>query len=183
MFPNLTSLYLDSGVGRRPTELPLVLSEGRKGLEAARKLLSTIGREAWVEPGFHLAGLEEIPRNTFGINRLLALVEACASAGRTITLLSVEGLDLRHIQQKIELPPTPNMRAFLEGLNHLIIDNRSIGTTSTAWEHTATLLGHAVSLKSLEVRRPGEDHDVGHGDRSQGSPVPSHSKWYTNLRL
>ena len=55
----------------------IVHGSRQRDLNASFEHLSTIGRECWIEPGFQFVdGPDDVPPlNTFGVNRLLAMVQ------------------------------------------------------------------------------------------------------------
>lgn len=125
-----------------------------KGLRKALDQLGEIGRSCWIEPGFprpeNDSNDECGSTNTFGVKRLLALMDASSQSGLFVKSLSVTGLNFEHDQAKILLPPQPMVQNFLTGLSYLSIDVRGMGHISDElWDHMASLMSFATEFKRL----------------------------------
>lgn len=182
-FPKLASFYLDTGLWMGLTEIPLSYTgaclqksysdrrcSGKATLEKRQMLvdafthLSTVGQCCLIEPGFidNAKDMEAMKpaKHTFGVKRLLALIEASRRAERQITFLSVAWLDLHHVLQKIECPAADDvssLRDFLGHLTHLTIRFGDWGCSLESWNHAASLIGLAKNITFLEVEGKSED--------------------------
>lgn len=135
----------------------------REHLREALGHLSSIGRSCWIEPGFpnpdYDTDEDHESTNTFGVKRLLALIETSHRVGTAVTSLSVTGLDVQHVLKKIALPPLPMIQDFFGGLKYVSFDARNMWhhNSDESWQRMAILMTLATNLQGLEIRATRED--------------------------